>query len=103
MASVTPNLYKMAKTLEELKAEIADKDAVIEQQNELIQQLSAQASAPATGAKLVKLGDTTYEVAHAPGIVPGFGEVSLNDVTDNSELLAHLVKIKAGYVTEQVS
>lgn len=91
----------MAKTLKELEAELAGKNAVIEQQNELIKQLSAQASTSESGAKLVKLGETTYEVAHAPGIVPGFGEVSLDDVTDNSELLAHLVKIKAGYVTEQ--
>jgi hypothetical protein len=89
----------MAKTAKELEAELADKDAVIEQQNELIKQLSAAASAPATGVKLVKLGDTTYEVAHAPGIVPGFGDATLDDVIDNSELLAHLVKIKAGYIT----
>ncbi|WP_420154144.1 hypothetical protein [Siphonobacter sp.] len=86
-------------TIEELKIQLTAETKRADEAEALVVELNARISkAESVGVKVlpnVKLGKDHYSFVSEPGIVPPFGELMAESIADDSEELAHLVKIKA--------
>lgn len=101
-SNMAPTLEVLQNIIFEKDAKIAELEATIAAQTDLITELTEKIGAVKKGDKVVvKLGKKKFRVKLSPGFVPVLGKhLEAEDIGDDSEELKVLVKIGAACLEE---